>query len=78
MRYYYSDDFIHIIENHQEEIIKKVRANYCDDIFDMIEMYLRGLIDDAKLIVMIKDYIIAGAEYVYESHDDAMEGGING
>ncbi len=71
MRNYYDEEFAHIIDYHPEEIMVKLKLNYQDEVFEVIERYLLGDMTDSKLVAEVKDYLIAAAELLYETHDFA-------
>lgn len=69
MRYYYDAEFTHIIDYHQDDIIENIRKYYTDDVINLIESFLRYQISEREFVDRVKDYLIAAAELIYETHE---------
>lgn len=69
MRYYYDTEFTHIIDCHQHDIMGKMKEFYVDDVMNLIESFVRYQISERDFVDMLKEYIIAAAELIYEDHE---------
>lgn len=74
IRTHYDEEFMHIVDSHQQEIMEIYKKRYSDDTFDDIESFLRGIINGTELNKRLESYIIAATELVYENHDDTKVG----
>ena len=73
IRCHYDEEFMHVVDFHQQEIMDVYKKRYSDDTFSDIAAFLRGLTDGETLNDRIESCIIAAAEIVYERHDDTPE-----
>ncbi len=69
MRYYYEAEFIHIIDDHQAEIMDALKREYANDLFDSVRDFLDGGISEKDLVERIKEIIVESAELVYDDHE---------
>jgi ferritin len=70
MRHYYDTEFVHVIDHHQDEIMDNIKKKFDEDIFSLLESFLKEEISERNLVDRLKDLLIAAAELVYEDHYD--------
>jgi hypothetical protein len=70
----HEEEFAHVVDKHQPEIMELYRRNYSSETFDVLDVFMRGLTTGETVNEKISELMIAAAELVYEGHDDTEEG----